>query len=206
MRIMAYGDSNTFGIGPMPDLDRHVVHAYGTRWVDHLAAALPEADVIVEGLPGRTTLRDDPIEGAHKNGLTVLPALIESHRPLDLLILCLGTNDFKARFNVPAQEVAMGLGRLTELALASGHVAQVLVIVPPVPISAGDFATMFSGVETRAKGFEREAARFCGKAGAGLLDAGALISCDPTDGIHWDASAHQTLGRAVAAWVKDNAS
>lgn len=204
MRIMAFGDSNTFGIGPMPDLDTDVIHPKATRWVDHLAAGLPKADIIVEGLPGRTTLHDDPIEGAHKNGLTVLPALIESHRPLDWLIICLGTNDFKARFNLSAQEVAMGLGRLTELARASGHVARVLVIAPPTPFAAGDFAQVFAGVEARTAGFAKAVQRFAGRAGAEVMDAGALITCDPLDGIHWDQAAHRLLGQTVAAWIKDN--
>ena len=203
MRILAYGDSNTFGIGPMPALGTDTVLRKGERWADQMATLLPGAEVIVEGLPGRTAVRDDPIEGAHKNGLTVLPAIIESHRPIDLLIVMLGTNDLKRRFDVGAQDVAMGVGRLITMALGSGHVGQVLAVAPPAPIAAGDFAEMFAGVETRAQGLAAQIERFATEAGAQFMDAGAIIAVDPADGIHFGPAAHAALGAAIAAKVQE---
>ena len=203
MRILAYGDSNTFGIGPMPNLGSDVILPKGARWPDQMASHLPDAEVIVEGLPGRTTTRDDPIEGAHKNGLTILPAIIESHRPIDLLILCLGTNDLKARFNITAQEVGMGVGRLLKVALASGHVSKALAVAPPAPIAAGDFAEMFDGVEARGAGLAAQIERFATEAGAAFWDAGSVATCDPVDGIHFGAAAHAAFGHGVARKVKE---
>ena len=49
--------------------------------------------VIDEGRPGRTTVHDDPVEGGMQNGMTVLPAVLHSHRPSDLVVLMLETND-----------------------------------------------------------------------------------------------------------------
>ena len=72
------------------------------RWAGRLARLLPDWEVIAEGHPGRTTVHDDPVEGAHRNGLTVLPALLESHRPVDVVLVMLGTNDLKERFSVNA--------------------------------------------------------------------------------------------------------
>ena len=203
MRILAYGDSNTFGIGPMPSLDTDVVHPKGARWANVMAAELPEAEVIVEGLPGRTTVYADPIEGEHLNGLAVLPAIIGSHRPIDVLAVCLGTNDLKARFGLAAQDVALGMKRLLLAAKSSGHVRHCLAIAPPEPISAGDFAQMFIGVEARAAGLADEMARMAGVAGAQCLDAGAHIAVDPLDGIHWSIESHATLGKAVAEKIKE---
>jgi len=40
---------------------------------------------------GRTTVLDDPIEGIHKNGLTYLTPCLESHRPVDVVTIALGT-------------------------------------------------------------------------------------------------------------------
>ena len=56
-----------------------------------------EYEIIEEGLNGRTTVWDDPIEG-FKNGSLQLPPCLESQKPLDLVVLMLGTNDLKARF------------------------------------------------------------------------------------------------------------
>src|SRR5690606_5752286 len=68
--------------------------------------------VIEEGLSGRTTVHDDPIEGAHKNGRTYLRPCLQSHAPIDLVVIMLGTNDLKVRFHKPPSEVAMGIGCL----------------------------------------------------------------------------------------------
>jgi lysophospholipase L1-like esterase len=68
--------------------------------------------VISEGLPGRTTVHDDLVEGGKRSGLEVLPAILPSHAPLDLMLLMLGTNDLKPRFSVTAAEIARSIERL----------------------------------------------------------------------------------------------
>lgn len=202
-RILLYGDSNTFGTAPMAALGTEAVHAAGLRWGDVLARALGDDwEVVIEGLPGRTTVHDDPIEGAYRNGLTVLPAILHSHKPIDILAICLGTNDQKHRFGLLAQDVALGLARLAREALASGVVGKVLLIAPPSVKERGDFADMFRGAETRGAGLAAQVARFALQEGAMFFDAGSVISVDEADGIHWSAEAHENLGRAVADVLK----
>jgi lysophospholipase L1-like esterase len=198
MRILVYGDSNSFGTGPTSTLGADVVLPKGARWADVMARGMPEADVIVEGLPGRTTVLDDPIEGAHMNGLRVLPAILGSHRPVDLFVLCLGTNDLKARFSLGAVDVALGVKRVILAVQASGFVRHILCVAPPEPLEAGDFAPLFRGVATRAKGMGPAVARVAHETGVAFLDAGALFQPDPLDGIHWSANSHAALGRAVS--------
>ena len=55
-----------------------------------------EYEVLGEGLNGRTTVWEDPIE-EHKCGKTHLIPIIKTHQPFDLLIMMLGTNDLKKR-------------------------------------------------------------------------------------------------------------
>src|SRR5690348_6387856 len=109
--VLCYGDSNTHGQVPGgTPLDRY---GPAERWPGVMARELGAGwHVIEEGLSGRTTVRDDPIEGAHKNGRTYLRPCLQSHTVLDLVIIMLGTNDLKARFNQPASEVAMAMGCL----------------------------------------------------------------------------------------------
>ena len=94
--ILCYGDSNTYGL--MPDSpDRY---PRDVRWTGILQKKLGEDYyVIEEGLSGRTTLWDDPIE-EHKNGKKYLLPCLDSHKPVDLVILMLGTNDLKTRFSL----------------------------------------------------------------------------------------------------------
>ena len=203
-RLLIYGDSNSFGTGPTRRLDEDPIHARGVRWGDVLARELGEGwEVIVEGLPGRTTVHDDPLEGTHLNGLTVLPAILGSHRPIDLLAICLGTNDQKHRFGSTAQDVALGTARLVRIAMLTGWVGRVLVVTPPPVKERGDFREMFRGAETRCAGLSAEMARFAAREGAEVFDAGTVIETDEADGIHWSAEAHGALGRTVAGVVRD---
>jgi len=94
--ILCFGDSNTHGSIPMRDRDDSRRFGPDERWPGVLRNELGAGwTVIEEGLPGRTTLHDDPIEGVYKNGLWYLRACLESHRPIDLMTLMLGTNDLK---------------------------------------------------------------------------------------------------------------
>jgi lysophospholipase L1-like esterase len=74
-RVLCYGDSNTWGFDPVSKkrID------YQERWTGLLQNELGEAyQVLEEGLNGRTTVWNDPIEG-YKNGLEYLVPCIESH-------------------------------------------------------------------------------------------------------------------------------
>ena len=62
--ILCYGDSNTWGYDPVTQ-DRFPPD---TRWPGVLRHELGEGYLVIEeGLNGRTTVWDDPIEG-YKNG------------------------------------------------------------------------------------------------------------------------------------------
>ncbi len=203
-RLLIYGDSNTFGTGPMARLSDDPVLPRDMRWAGVMARALGDGvEVIVEGLPGRTTVHDDPIEGAYRNGLRPLRAILESHRPIDLLIVMLGTNDAKLRFGLGARDVGLGLARLLGEAAALDVADRMLVICPPPVKERGDLAAIFAGAERRMTGLAAEMRRFAEEAGAAVLDAGAHIEVDDLDGVHFGPEAHRTLGNAVADKVRD---
>ncbi len=133
--VLCFGDSNTHG--QIPGAARWTDSAGHERWPGVMAAALgPRWHVIEEGLSGRTTVRDDPIEGKHKNGRRYLNALLAkpcAHRRGDPDV---GTNDLKRRYFQTAPEVAMGIGCLIydikELSPGpGGHVPEILVVAPP---------------------------------------------------------------------------
>jgi len=202
-RILIYGDSNTFGTMPKPTLEFDGVYPKGERWGDVLGAELgADWDVVIEGLGGRTSAFDDPIEGDFRNGARILPALLFSHRPIDLLIVALGTNDQKHRFGLLTEDVALGLARLVREAWATGTVAKILVVAPPPLILAGPFKQMFAGIDKRSKGLAEAIEVQAVANGAAFFDAGAVIDVDPIDGIHWNGAAHRDLGRALVEVVR----
>ena len=71
--ILCYGDSNTWGWNPATQ-DRH---SRDERWTGVLRRALGDGYLIVEeGLNGRTTVWDDPIEGYKSGKEYLIPCLL----------------------------------------------------------------------------------------------------------------------------------
>ena len=64
-------------------------------------------DVVSEGLNGRTTMVDDPFMADYDvNGRRTLPPILHSHKPIDVLVIMLGTNDLKKHLNLSPQLIA----------------------------------------------------------------------------------------------------
>ena len=113
--ILCYGDSNTYG------LKSDLVSRYprNVRWTGILQEKLgSEYYVIEEGLGGRTTVWDDPVED-YKNGKKYLLPCLDSHKPLDLVIIMLGTNDLKSRFSVTPFDIGASMENLVKTIIKS---------------------------------------------------------------------------------------
>lgn len=201
-RILAFGDSLTFGFDAATQGGRHPPEG---RWPEVLAATLG-VTVISEGLPGRTTAFDDHTGPACRNGVRALPVLLASHQPLDLVIVMLGTNDMKRFICGTAEGATAGLRRiltiLRDWTWAPGCTApQVLVLAPP---RIGRMADgRWPGALDVAEG-DRLAGLYAPLAaefGAGFMDAGEVVSPSPIDGVHLDAAATAALAGAIAPRV-----
>lgn len=201
--ILCYGDSNTHGTLPMAEVGLSRRLPYGQRWPDVMAAELGGAhQVIAEGLPGRTTLHEDVVEGGVRNGLAVLPAILHSHKPLDLLVLMLGTNDLKQRFSVTALDIARSVERLVHCARVEEVVADILVVAPVPVRETGSLAEAFAGAEARQQGLAERLAAMAATQGCGFVEGGALAQVSEVDGVHWDAEAHSAFGKGMAGAVR----
>jgi len=206
-RILCFGDSNTWGAAPMK-ADTDVIR-FGpeVRWPCVMGAALEsEWTVVEEGLGGRTTVHDDPIEGIHKNGKTYLQPCLESHWPLDAIALMLGTNDLKHKFSLTPTDIAAGAGVLLYmvnlLVPPWAPKPKVLLICPPPAFATGWLAGMFKGADEKAVKLPPLYKFYADRFGAAFLDAGTVAKCSLLDGVHLDAADQQALGRAVAAEIK----
>lgn len=205
--ILCYGDSNTHGTMPMPSLDFEGRFGHEARWPSVMGRALgPGYEVVAEGHPGRTTVHDDPMSGPHRNGIAVLPALLESHKPLDLVILKLGTNDLKNCFHVSAADIAFCLDRMVGLirSFLAPNPPSVLVVAPPPILEAGCLAEMFAGGAAKSRHFAHAIGQMAERVGAGFFDAGKVIEVSPVDGIHYEAEAQVALGLAMAEAVRQH--
>ena len=205
--VMCFGDSNTHGTPPITDLALYERYGVGVRWPTRVQADLG-CELIEEGLPGRTAQFDDPIMGAHMNGQTGLKIALESHGPLDVLVLMLGTNDVKARFTSTPQAVVGGIASLLDIAqqqeMQERHGGFKLLLVCPAPVvEVGPIKDEFWGGAARAQALPQLYAALARARGIEFLNAGEVIKVSPLDGVHFDQAEHAKLAVAVAAKLRE---
>lgn len=206
--VLCFGDSNTYGA--VPTLARSGRHRFAPerRWPGIMRRQLGAGwEVIEEGHPSRTTLRDDPIEGKHKSGLRALPICLESHMPLDLVILMLGTNDLKHRFGANAGDIADSIEILVRAIQGSeagpAGAEPAVIVVAPAPMQEVDWlGEMFAGGAAKSLQLPVLMADVAKRNSARFVDAGKFVESSAVDGIHFDGDAHRILGLELAKAVQ----
>lgn len=202
--LVCFGDSNTHGSPPSDGVEAVPRYGPDVRWPGVLATSLgPGWRVHEEGLPGRTTLHPDPIEGGHLSGLAALPMVLGTHSPIDTLVIMLGTNDLKARFAVGATDIATSVERLVRTARAfctdSGRPVPEMLLVSPAPIVEIEPGGTFAGGAEKSWTLGPLLRDVAARLGTGFLDADDHVQVSAVDGVHLDPDAHRALAAAIGA-------
>jgi lysophospholipase L1-like esterase len=201
-QILIYGDSLTWGLVP-GTRDRLPFHL---RWPGILERGLTtggrDIRIIEDCLNGRRTVWEDPFKPG-RNGLVGLAQRIESHSPLALVILMLGSNDFQSMHPHNAWHSAQGIAALVtairQAPVEPGMPVPPVLIVAPPPFDEpkGPLSPKFDGGPGKSVGLAGEYARVAIDLDCHFFDAGTVTSSSTVDGIHLDADQHQTLGVAL---------
>jgi lysophospholipase L1-like esterase len=216
-RILVFGDSNSWGFVPCAANELTTRYDATTRWPGVMASRLGSAiELVEEALSARTTDLDDlqidlpsaHLRGATFNGAKILPAIVASHLPLDLVIIMLGSNDLKTRFKRNAQKIAiavLGLVRLIEECeggVGTVYPAPKILLIAPPPLGSG-FHDPEQWVGSREKSLELGAALRDAASVRNLpfFDAAEVITTDGIDGVHLTPESHLKLGEAIAKKV-----
>ena len=231
--ILCYGDSNTYGYNPKNGLrfprtirwpghlqeilDNKTAYDSMRRYLlgamelkDEIPEEIPESYTIIEeGCSGRTTVTDDPIEG-WKNGLDYLAPCLNSHKPVDIVIMMIGTNDLKDVFGKTADQIAKDAGTLVDeiketTQAKQGFVPKIILVSPPhigEGMSESVFSTSFSD---RAIGesvlFAKNYKEVAEEKGCIFFDAAEYIEPSEEDSLHLTEDAHITLAEKLAEQV-----
>ena len=199
--VLCFGDSNTWGYAP--DLQRRYNET--ERWTMRLQDALEgRYRIIEEGQNSRTSVFEDPFE-IGKKGLDYLLPCLESHHP-DLVIILLGTNDLKSRYNVAASDISKGAARLVQVVQQFHHgfmekPPEVLLISPPHVLEVGNGQEGFDGAEEKSKQLAHYYALRADELNCHFLDASKLIRPCDKEGIHWPVDQHATLAKHLSSLV-----
>ena len=200
-QILCYGDSNTWGYSP----ETGERYPYDVRWTSVAQKALgTDYRIIAEGMNGRTTVLHDPVEPG-TNGLDYLVPCLISHKPLDAVIIMLGTNDTKHRFGLLASDIALGMKLLVKAIQAGDYGPDASVprvgIISPAYVNEWLDEGPFTKAHEISVRLAHEYILIANELGCAFLDASEHVFCGMPDGIHLNAQAHITLGNVVANWI-----
>lgn len=205
--VLCYGDSLTWGT----NAESGERHDFEDRWPTVLQAALGSSvEVIAEGLGGRTTAYDDGLADCDRNGARLLPTLLQTHCPLDLVILMLGTNDLKPIIHGTAIGARQGMKRLVSLIRfhdwGRAYKGPEVLIVSPPPLCETNnplFAPLFQGGVKEAQKLASLYADLADELGCAFFDAGTVARTTPIDGVHLDAENTRAIGRGLEPVVRN---
>lgn len=219
-RILCFGDSNTWGVIPRWKVSPLPSERYDeqTRWPCVMADRLNHSQsadswtLIEEGLGGRTTMYHPESGETYRLGDAYLHPCLLSHRPLDYVVLMLGTNDIQPKMHQTPfgkEHLADGLIRLIKLIRslpecgAGNQPAKILVVAPP-PIKMVKGRPEISekyGCEagvTLSHEFGSTYKEAAKEYHCGYLDASLYAEAGDADGVHLTMESHLRLGRAIA--------
>ena len=205
--ILCFGDSNTWGFTP----GTGVRYAPDVRYTGVLQTALgADYHVIEDGSNARTTVYEDPWT-PWRLGKEALPIALVAHKPLDLLILNLGTNDLKFTDAYGASKGAETLIGLTTLVQARKESSPVfpngiqILLVSPIemdPVVANDpFGSLRNGAEESRK-FAYHYQHVAEAKEVHFFNAATVAAPSKVDGIHMEPESHRALGLALADEVR----
>lgn len=199
-RILCFGDSNTYGYRP-DGLGRFDEK---TRWTVRLADRLGESfQIVEEGLCGRTTIFDNDVNPGRR-GSDHIGMLVESHNPIDLLIIMLGSNDYKIRYQASLEQVVDGMEQVIEKALSKASKRPEILLISP-PALADKVAETDAEYDNRSLKMSREISpalkSLASKNHYLFLDAAQIAVAGP-DQVHMTAESHEALANAISALIK----
>lgn len=207
MRILCIGDSNTWGYDPV-DGFRHK-----NRWTRVLAGLMPEHEIIEEGLNGRTILSIDPYM-PERCLIHNLKLILMSHKPVDMVILMVGSNELKNTFPCTAKYIAQGIEECVKIILDKNmwnrfNVPKLLVVSPilirnEMVTNGGAFAMEFDETSVKeSKLLAVEIKAVCEKYETAFMDASQYAEASLVDNLHMDEENHMKLGHAIYEKIKE---
>ena len=209
-KIVCFGDSNTYGYDPQTGGR----YDEKTRWPKRLQTLLGEDyEIIEEGQNGRTIANDDPWEGGTKSGMDYVLPMLETKRP-DLLVIMLGSNDLKIKFNLPPADIAGSL--ITMIMNIKGYCKhylgcpemKILIVSPPAlsePFAESYFAAFFDKKSVVANSIElaKWYELVADQHDCYFLNATKTISAGSAEHLHLDPEGHAKMAELVRDKILD---
>jgi len=181
------------------------------RWTGVLQKILGDGyEIIEEGLCGRTTNLDDANREG-RNGAVYLKPCLESHSTLDLVIIFLGTNDLKQRYNRGPSQVADGIEELVKIVQDPeynyGKIPQIIVLSPPVVVDTfGEAKEKYAGGGEKSRQVSEFIKQVADRYDSWFIDLAEIVESSQIDGFHLEKEAHRKIAEEVVRKVRSLAA
>lgn len=207
MKVVCFGDSNTWGYNPV-DGTRYDER---TRW-PKLIEQYGDYEVIEEGLNGRTISFEDPLN-PNRCGQKILRMVLETHKPFDVLVIMLGTNDMIEMHHCDSMSIATGIRNLIHITKnpflwEDYPMPEILVVAPllfhPCMENVPDMITYY-GTDSfqKARELPNYMKDFCDQYGCHFMNAADYADASSIDGVHLDEEGHAALAKGIAAKLNE---
>lgn len=191
MKILCYGDSNTYGFDPrfLADYSDRLPRAL--RWTGILDRD-PRFEVVNAGLNGRQFPHDEA-------GYNYLRRLLEDNADAEVVTVMLGTNDLFMMHPADCRAIAARADAMFEAVPALRRM-RVLLICPPLPNLRPEG---YRRALAEARGLPDVLAAVAAARGAEFVDAG-LWGCEVyPDDVHLTEKGHATFARKLAEYLAE---
>jgi len=202
--ILCFGDSNTYGLKP----DGTGRYDFTVRYPGRLHTLLGEEyHIIEEGCPGRTTIFEDK-KRPYKKGVDYITPCLQSHNPINYVIVMLGTNDCKSAFSATSKKIASDLSEIIGRIRSATSTAIGILIISPIHHGQNIWKPSYdSEVDQKSvevsKTLAAEYRKLAIEIDCDYIDASAAVSPSPIDEEHLDEVGHNKLARAVAEILEE---
>jgi len=207
IRILCFGDSNTWGY--IPGSGKR--YDSQTRWTGVLQKALGSGfEIIEEGLDGRTLNSDVKRVGKEgRNGSMYLIPCLDTHDPINIVILMLGTNDLKNSVGTSIDEIESVVEKqyvnviVNRKSRFSNLTPKLLLMSPPIiDLSKMSAIKRKRYSKSRDKNLKlvelyKETAE---RNNCYFLNSGEIVTCG-AGGIHIDAENHKKLAQKLKSEI-----
>ena len=207
IKVLCFGDSNTWSDDP----DRNGRYPADVRWTGVLQHNLgANYYVVEEGLGFRTTDLEY-VRKPGRNGKAYLIPCLNSHSPVDIVVLMLGTNDLRIEFSRTAEDVTNAIsGLVNDIRIYGQNKANrspKIILVSPIVINAR--APHFA--EHYSESYDERSAVESQRLGGLLAALAQQLNCEFVDaasvaqagdeGIHLNHESHALLAAAIQAKI-----
>jgi lysophospholipase L1-like esterase len=215
--VLCFGDSNTWGTST----DGVSRYDETERWTGQLAVLLGKNHTLIEaGQPNRTLVKDFPFDG-EKSGITYLKSYLVKYEP-ELVVIMLGTNDLKKRFDLSSDTISNVMGVLVEKVMAfstnteelgsqasfqssfensfqtsTKQKTRVLIISPPPIFEVGSYVRIYADAAIKSKFLAGCYAKEAARLGCDFFDAGSVVTSCKVEGIHWGKEQHLLFSQTI---------